>query len=180
MCPAAGIRSPPSGVAKFAGLDGVVLLATDKVVGPPGKRHAPHRSRRAELPHRAPASGDDTKPLFRIGEGAQGQWAVGDRQEWRFDQGLLRWVLRWTPFFGRGSAELSDGGGDLGLGLRPWVSGREACSPTSRWTRFRQPEPRRDQRSGAGSKPGLPLCEEAGPARGLPPGSNASCCELLV
>ena len=30
-------------------------------------RRPPHRSRRAELPHRAPASGDDAKPLFRIG-----------------------------------------------------------------------------------------------------------------
>jgi hypothetical protein len=27
----------------------------------------PHRSRRAELPHRAPASGDDAKSLFRPG-----------------------------------------------------------------------------------------------------------------
>jgi hypothetical protein len=32
-------------------------------VGMPVTRHPPHRSRRAELPHRAPASGIDAKAL---------------------------------------------------------------------------------------------------------------------
>ena len=42
---------------------GSVMVA----VGPPVTRRPPHRSRRAELPHRAPASGSDAKAVFRRG-----------------------------------------------------------------------------------------------------------------
>jgi len=35
-------------------------------VGMPVARHPPHRSLRADLPHRAPASGSDAQAVFRV------------------------------------------------------------------------------------------------------------------
>jgi hypothetical protein len=46
----------------------LIGLALDMVaVGMPVTRHPPHRSRRAELPHRALASGSNAQALCRVG-----------------------------------------------------------------------------------------------------------------
>jgi len=53
---------------------GASLMPVGVAVGMPVTRHPPHRSRRAALPHRAPASGRDAQALRRIRMQNVGFW----------------------------------------------------------------------------------------------------------
>ena len=68
LCPSAIVRSMctvlmPLAWGRLPLLLSCLSLPRGVAVGMPVTRHPPHRSRRAALPHRAPASGDDVQTL---------------------------------------------------------------------------------------------------------------------